>query len=127
MSTAALHRRTEGAELLRLPDPSGYTVDDLHALPDDGRRYELMDGSIIVSPWATIDHNVIARWTANEIEKAAPAGLVVGTDQSATVDRHNEPRPDIVVLRSKHLRRTPFPIADAALVVRGGLTNFRAA
>ena len=117
MSTATMHIPTEDAELLRLPDPSGYTVDDLHALPDDGRRYELIDGSIIVSPSATVDHNIIARWIANEIEKAAPAGLAVGTDQSATVDRHNEPRPDIVVVRSKHLRRTPFPIADAALVV----------
>ena len=32
---------------LRLPDADGYTVDDLHALPDDGRRYELIDGNVI--------------------------------------------------------------------------------
>lgn len=118
MSTATMHIPTEDAELLRLPDPSGYTVDDLHALPDDGRRYELIDGGIIVSPSPTIDHNVIALWIATVLWDTLPDGrFVVGTDQSATVDRHNEPRPDIVVVRSKHLRRTPFPIADAALVV----------
>ena len=32
-----------------LPDANGYTTADLHAPPDDGRRYELIDGSLIVS------------------------------------------------------------------------------
>ena len=35
------------------PDALGFTVADLHALPDDGLRYELIDGSIIVSPSPT--------------------------------------------------------------------------
>jgi len=41
---------------LSWPDPpdADYTTADLHALPADGRRYELIDGSIIVSPSATI-------------------------------------------------------------------------
>jgi hypothetical protein len=30
-----------------------FTVADLHALPDDGLRCELIDGSLIVSPSAT--------------------------------------------------------------------------
>ncbi|MFC6018974.1 Uma2 family endonuclease [Plantactinospora solaniradicis] len=100
------------------PGPHGYTTADLHALPDDGRRYELIDGSIIVSPLATIDHNTIARWIANLLEDSSPSDeYAVGTDQSTTVDDHNEPRPDVVVTRAEHLRRTPFPIADALLVV----------
>ncbi|MFY1674227.1 Uma2 family endonuclease [Plantactinospora sp. WMMB334] len=100
------------------PGPHGYTTADLHALPDDGRRYELIDGSIIVSPSATIDHNTIARWIANILEDSCPSEeYAVGTDQSTTVDAHNEPRPDVVVTRAEHLRRTPFPITDALLVV----------
>ena len=28
----------------------GFTVDDLDEMPDDGRRYELVDGVLLVSP-----------------------------------------------------------------------------
>jgi Uma2 family endonuclease len=98
-------------------DARGYTVDDLHALPDDGPRYELIDGSIIVSPSATIDHNTIGRWIANGLEESAPDGYVFGTDQSTTIDDYNEPRPNVVVARTTQLRRTPFPIEHALLVV----------
>ena len=101
----------------RRPDTLGFTVGDLHELPDDGLRYELIDGSIIVSPSATIGHNTIARWIANILEDACPTmDWVVGTDQSATVDDRNEPRPDLVVARTVHITRSPFPISDASLV-----------
>lgn len=39
--------------------PRGVTVADLHALPDEGPRYELIDGSLIVSPSATTSHNLM--------------------------------------------------------------------
>jgi Uma2 family endonuclease len=43
--------------------------------------------------------------------------FVIGTDQSTTIDDHNEPRPDVIVAPAEHLQRTPFPIAGAQLVV----------
>lgn len=99
------------------PDMYGFTVGDLHALPDDGLRYELIDGSIIVSPSATIGHNTIARWLANILEDTCPTSeWVVGTDQSTTVDDRNEPRTDLVVARTLHIARSPFPVADVTLV-----------
>ena len=101
-----------------LPDAYGYTTADLHALPDDGRRYELIDGSIIVSPSATIDHNTIARWIANALEDSCPTeDYMFGTDQSATIDDHNEPRPDVIVTASAYRKLSPFPIGGALLVV----------
>jgi Uma2 family endonuclease len=103
---------------MRLPDANGYTTADLHALPDDGRRWELIDGSLIVSPSATFDHNIIARWIAQILEDACPDGdRIVGTDQSATIDDHNEPRPDVVVASSAFLQSSPFPVTGADLVV----------
>jgi len=99
------------------PGVYGYTTADLHALPDDGRRWELIDGSLIVSPSATIDHNTIARWIAQILEDSAPEGFVVGTDQSATIDDHNEPRPDVIVAPADYLQQSPFPIEGAQLVV----------
>jgi Uma2 family endonuclease len=32
------------------PKPGEWTVDDLTNLPDDGMRYELFDGELVVSP-----------------------------------------------------------------------------
>jgi Uma2 family endonuclease len=109
---------TAALRTLHAPGPRGYTTTDLHALPEDGRRYELIDGSLIVSPSATIDHNTIALWIAGLLWDANPGDdFVVGTDQSTTIDDHNEPRPDIVVAPAEHLQRTPLPIAGAQLVV----------
>jgi Uma2 family endonuclease len=102
---------------LRLPDSYGYTVDDLHGIPEDGRRYELIDGSIIVSPSVTLGHNTIAFWLAGLLWDSNPGDeYVVGTDQSANIDEHNEPRPDLVVARVRNLERSPFPITDTVLV-----------
>ena len=90
------------------PDPLGFTVADLHALPNDGLRYELIDGSIIVSRSATTGHNLIARWIANILDDANPSNeWLVSTDQSTTVDDRSEPRPDLVVCRTKHVSTTP--------------------
>jgi Uma2 family endonuclease len=109
--TAALRR-------LDPPGPFGYTTADLHALPEDGRRWELIDGSLIVSPSATIDHNTIALWIAGLLWDSNPTDdFVVGTDQSTTIDDHNEPRPDVIVAPAEYLQRTPFPIAGAKLVI----------
>jgi Uma2 family endonuclease len=37
-----------------------YTVDDLEHFPDDGNRYELLDGVLLVTPQAAAVHQVIA-------------------------------------------------------------------
>ncbi|WP_155374013.1 Uma2 family endonuclease [Catellatospora vulcania] len=107
------------AKLAQLrPGVRGYTVADLHTLPEVGPRYELLDGSIVMSPSATSAHNMIARWIAQLIEDADPGdGYVVSTDQSVAIDDHNEPRPDIVVLPAAHIDDSPFPVDGVQLVV----------
>jgi Uma2 family endonuclease len=98
-------------------DEHGFTVDDLYAIPEDGLRYELIDGSIIVSPSASAGHNRIANWIAAALEDANPGDeYFVSTDVSARIDKRNEPRPDIVVVRPDHFEESPFPIGDALLV-----------
>jgi len=103
---------------IRQPNVDGYTTVDLHALPEDGRRWELIDGSLTVSPSATTDHNTIALWIANALWDTNPSNeFVVGLDQSATIDRHNEPRPDVIVASAEFFQQSPFPMTSAQLVV----------
>ena len=37
-----------------------WTLADLDGLPDDGRRYEIIDGSLLVSPPPSNDHQLLA-------------------------------------------------------------------
>lgn len=36
-----------------------WTYDDLARLPDDGKRYEILDGDLVVSPSSSRDHQVV--------------------------------------------------------------------
>ena len=46
----------EPLELAHLPYRNNKTYEDYVGLPDDGRRYELIDGTLIVSPGPVLPH-----------------------------------------------------------------------
>ena len=52
----------------------GFTIDDLEAMPDDGRRYELIGGAIVVTPSPGTPHQRASRRLENLIERACPPG-----------------------------------------------------
>ncbi|HEX6420040.1 MAG TPA: Uma2 family endonuclease [Acidimicrobiales bacterium] len=52
----------------------GFTVADWEAMPDDGRRYELIGGTIVVSPTAVTGHQRCSRRLLRLLEDAAPPG-----------------------------------------------------
>ncbi len=52
----------------------GFTVDDLEAMRDDGRRYELIGGAIVVTPSPGTPHQRASRRLENLIERACPPG-----------------------------------------------------
>src|SRR3954453_2382982 len=58
-----------------------YTVDDLERFPDDGNRYELLDGQLLVTPSPNLFHQVAAMRIALVLANAiVPNGIghVVG-------------------------------------------------
>lgn len=55
-----------------LPWSRPLTYDDLESLPDDGHRYELIDGVLLVSPAPRYRHQVIAGELYLRLRAAAP-------------------------------------------------------
>lgn len=54
-----------------------WTVDDLDDLPDDGRRYELVDGVLLVSSAPTDLHQVVLAGLFRVLDRACPDSMTV--------------------------------------------------
>ena len=89
---------------LSLPDRQIWTIDDLLSLPDDGHRYEIIDGSLLVSPAPPMRHQVAADRLRDMLLAGAPDGVdavtATAVDISATSPRSGPqaPVPDITVI-----------------------------
>jgi Uma2 family endonuclease len=59
------------------PKPGEWTVDDLAHLPDDGMRYELFDGALVVSPSPFPLHQMSVAALYRLLFAACPAALIV--------------------------------------------------
>ncbi len=100
----------------KLPQRSEWTVDDLDELPPD-LPYELINGRLVVAPSAVPAHQDLAIELALALRASCPPGYMVSTDQSLRVNRHNEPRPDVVAVTIDNYGRSPVPVEDAAIAI----------
>ncbi len=80
-----------------------FTVAELDRLPNDGRRYELLDGVLVVSPRPTPAHQVVAFTLATVLAQASPAGLQVVPEPGVLISPATELAPDIVVVTRDQL------------------------
>src|SRR5450759_2410382 len=78
------------------------TFDDLVRTPDDGQRYEVIDGSLVVTPMAGGEHQPLVRLLFEQIFKASSPDLVVlpGAQLHLGTDA---PIHDLVVVRDQAL------------------------
>jgi Uma2 family endonuclease len=76
-----------------------FTVDDLDRMPDDGRRYELLDGVLIVSPRPTTVHQLAATRLATLLGNVCPDELCVLAEPALQLSDDTEFDPDVVVVR----------------------------
>ena len=81
-----------------------FTVDELDRMPDDGRRYELIDGVLIVSPAPVIVHQFVVMELSFLLRQACPEGLCVLPGPGVMVNVQTELVPDVVVVRQQDLR-----------------------
>lgn len=99
------------------PPAGPYTVDDLAAMPDDGRRYELIDGILVVSPAPGTRHQMVVLQLAMRLEDACPDDLIVLPAPFAVqtaVD--TEVQPDVLVARDEDLTAKNLPVAPVLAV-----------
>ncbi|SDY75902.1 Endonuclease, Uma2 family (restriction endonuclease fold) [Saccharopolyspora shandongensis] len=77
------------------------TVDDLERLPDDGRRYELVDGRLDVSPAPVSIHSLVESRLCGYLNfVVAPDGYLAmqGAGINFNANRTHHSIPDVVVL-----------------------------
>lgn len=81
-----------------------YTLNDLESFPDDGSRYELLDGVLLVTPAPAMSHDlVVARMTRALIGYLPPELAVVFTHGSVEVEPDVHMEPDLLVVPASEL------------------------
>jgi Uma2 family endonuclease len=91
-----------------LPFGRALTRDDVAALPDDGHRYELLDGALIVTPAPSPRHQRASGRLYRLLDDAAPPELLVlYAPLDVVLDEATVLQPDIVVAP-----RTAFTARD---------------
>ena len=80
-----------------------FTVTELDRMPDDGRRYELLDGVLVVSPRPTNPHQEVAAELLGLLRTRCPADLRALPGPAVQLSRQTEFDPDIVVIRREQL------------------------
>ena len=72
-----------------------FTVADLERMPDDGRRYELVDGVLIVSPGPAIPRQEVVGELNHLLRQARPRGFRVLPDPTMHASELTELRPTL--------------------------------
>lgn len=89
------------------PPDGGWTTDDLDALPEDGRRRELLDGVLLMSPSPTRTHQIIAGLLMAELHADCPDGYDVTQGVEVRINRTRSFIPDVLITTAAAAAREP--------------------
>jgi Uma2 family endonuclease len=96
-----------------------WTLEELHSLPDDGNKYELINGELFVTPPPTDQHEtILARLTRILDPYVAQYGLGYVYHPRAVIrTRGSEVEPDLMVRRPREQRDAKWEDAPMAILV----------
>jgi Uma2 family endonuclease len=95
-----------------IPHGRPFTVDDLEGFPDDGNRYELIDGMLHVSPAPMPRHQLVLGELFFLLRTACPRELrVLGAPLDVQPDGATSLQPDLLVTRFVDLGEKNLPVA----------------
>jgi Uma2 family endonuclease len=85
---------------VRIPQSEPLTVDDIYDPPDDGHRYELIDGCLIVTPAPSMRHQLAAANLFRLMDPAIPDGLrLFWAPFDWIIGPNTKLQPDLLVFR----------------------------
>ncbi|MFT4187809.1 MAG: Uma2 family endonuclease [Aeromicrobium sp.] len=94
-----------------------WKVADLEALPDDGRRYELIDGALVVSPAPRPVHQEVVVRLWQLLDAAAPDHLAVHVAPlDVVLDDDTVAQPDVLVAPREAFSEVNLPEAPLLAV-----------
>ena len=103
------------ADTVQGPEQGNWTYDDYVAMPDDGKRYQIVDGLLFMSPAPSIGHQE----TVGEIFaylrdhlKHSKSGKVYIAPVDVELNPKTVIQPDVLVILSTHLER----ISDSRII-----------
>lgn len=100
-----------------IPQGRPFTVDDLEAMPDDGNRYELIDGMLVVSPAPGMRHQKIVGKLVVALDAVCPDRLhVFPAPFAVRTSTTTELQPDVLVARDEDLTEKLLPVAPVLAV-----------
>jgi len=99
-----------------------WTVDMLDALPDDGQRYELIDGALYVTPAPSDVHQLVAGVFFDRIRRylrptTIGRAMISPADVRKEDRRRNRVQPDVFAVRLVEGGRPPYPYSLADLIL----------
>ncbi|MGQ0778487.1 MAG: Uma2 family endonuclease [Pseudonocardiales bacterium] len=99
-------------EPIGLAEGHPFTVHDLEAMPDDGRRYELIDGMLLATPAPGWSHQEMSLALCVELRAACPPELrVLAAPFAVRTALTTEVQPDVLVARYADLTEANLPVA----------------
>jgi Uma2 family endonuclease len=93
-----------------------WTWADLQEIPDDGHRYEVIDGSLYVSPSPSRPHQVAAARLVQLLQAAAPDDVEVVETVDVQLDR-SVLEPDVVVMPTSVAYTADGPLAPGDVLL----------
>jgi Uma2 family endonuclease len=111
-------QETQPAPRPLMPLHGEWTVEDLDRLPDDGLRYELLDGVLVVSPAPAPLHQIVVQALYRALEAESPLDQVIFVAPlDYRRDRTTSAQPDVMAVREedieeKHVTRPPLLVVE---------------
>ncbi len=128
VSDAVLPTPRRVFQLMAMPAPvADWDIEMLDALPNDGQRYELIDGILYVTPSPNEGHQDIAlelgsRLRAYLLDSDVGKVMISPSDVWRGQRKRNRVQPDVYVVRRVDGKRVPYPyhLGDLLLAVEIG-------
>ena len=97
-----------------------WTIEELHSLPDDGNKYELIHGELFVTPAPSDNHETAAARLTRLIDRYVEAnglGLVYRPRAVVRIGDDTEVEPDLMVRQPQASRRASWVGAPTPILV----------